>query len=250
MPRNVDEEHGRSLLSAVERVLAPTDTLVALAAKHRDAARESTGDDETEVRRQASQTVIRHYSNRAMVVGAAATLPGSLPGVGTVVALVSGTVLDVTFLLKWEVEMALVLSELHGFDIQKNAERQLAFLMASVGTYDAQSGKNFVLDVLSAEREAVWNYTPRRMGKAIATVLGFIALMRLGRGFMRLVPLVGPLVGAVGNKVLTQRVGERCRQDFETRRMLTHKAAAPAKKAVARGRRPVRASKRRAPASG
>lgn len=220
MPRETQVEHGRALLSAVERLISPTDTLIALTERHHASARLRAGTEER-VRRAAAESLTRHFSDRAALVGAASALPGAIPGVGTAAALVSGTLLDVTFLLKWEVELALCLAWLHGFDIRDNSERQLAFLMASVGTYDAQTGRNFFLEVMEAEREAIWNYSSRRLGKFITEAFATLALMRLGRGFMKLLPLVGPLVGAAANKLLTRRVGERCAQDFETRRKIT-----------------------------
>ena len=224
MPRRVEVEHGRTLLNAVERILAPTDELVALADEKLAAARMDFPKDAVKAREEAVRAVIRTYSNRAGLVGVASTLPSTIPGIGTVVGIASGVLLDVGLLLKFEVELALVLSQLHGFDIRENDQRQLAFLMASVGTYEAQSGRNFVVDVLSAEAEALWNYTPRRVGKAILNVLGMMALMRLGRGWMRLVPLIGPLIGGATNSVLTRRVGEQCNQDLLTRRTLLERA--------------------------
>lgn len=63
-----------------------------------------------------------------------AAAPALIPGAGTLMAALGGALADMGFLLKYEVEMALVLSHLYGFDIRRDEERQLAFLRASVGT--------------------------------------------------------------------------------------------------------------------
>ena len=100
--------------------------------------------------------MVRHFSNRTAVTGGLAAVPSLLPWLGMLGAVAGGTLADMGMMLKYEVEMALVLSHLHGFDITQDKERQLAFLMASVSTCNAKSGRNFFLDVAHAEGIAIW----------------------------------------------------------------------------------------------
>jgi hypothetical protein len=133
------------------------------------------------------------------------------------VAAAGGTLADMGMVLKYEVEMALVLSHLFGFDITQAKERQLAFLMASVSTYNAKSGRNFFVDVAHAEGIAVWKYAPREVSKMLVSVFTKIALLQLSKGLLRALPLVGIAVGSSMNKVLTSRVGERCIAELKAR---------------------------------
>jgi hypothetical protein len=48
-----------------------------------------------------------------------------------------------------------------------------------------------------------------------------IALLSVSKGFLRALPLVGIAVGSSMNKVLTQRVGERCMHELRKRRELS-----------------------------
>ncbi|KFA94380.1 hypothetical protein [Archangium violaceum] len=205
-----EQSQGRKLLTAVERILSDTDSLIALAEQHLRRAKEDP--------REASEEVVRHFSNRAAVAGGLAAAPALIPGAGTLVAALGGALADMGFLLKYEVEMALVLSWLHGFDIRKDEERQLAFLLASVSTYDAKSGENVLVDVARAEGVAIWRYAPREVSKHLVGVMTKIALLQLSRGLVRALPLVGIAVGSSMNKVLTTRVGERCIDDLRKRR--------------------------------
>ena len=50
-----------------------------------------------------------HYSNATAVSGGATALPSMIPGLGTLVTLTGGTLVDVALMLKFEVEMALAL---------------------------------------------------------------------------------------------------------------------------------------------
>jgi len=229
-----DDAEGRKLLTAVERILAKSPSIRAtvegVQATLKSAQPELKG---PELRQATAQALVKHYSDRAMIAGGASGLPALIPGWGSLVAAVGGTVAEVTLLLKWEVEMALALSHLYGFDIDEPAERQLAFLMASVGTYDA-SGKNFFADVARLEGTALWNYAPRRVTRFVVQALAAIAALYIWRGFFKAIPVLGIGIGAGLNKVLTNKVGARCVRDLETRRQIVRdqaKAAAPKKAA-------------------
>lgn len=219
MTQQEDEREvaGYRLLSAVERLLAETGSLVALS---NDCMRRAKGKrlgDEAQTTAEAAAEVVRHYSNLAAISGGATALPAMLPGIGTVVALTGGALADVALLLKFEVEMALVLSHLYGYDICEDNERSLAFLMASVSTYDAQGGRNFFVDIAEAEGEAILKYAPREVSKLLLVTLAKLATAGVGKGLARAVPLLGVAVGASFNKVLTRRVGQRCIAELSER---------------------------------
>jgi hypothetical protein len=235
-----DQEQGRKLLTAVERILADTDSLIALSKQHQEKARQKQFPSEDAVRDAAALEVVRHFSNRSAVSGGLAALPGILPGAGTLVAALGGTLADMCFMLKFEVEMALVLSHLHGYDITREDERQLAFLLASVSTYDAkrESERSTVADLAETQGIAFWKYAPREASKVLVGTMTKIALMSVSKGFFRALPLVGIAVGSSMNKVLTQRVGERCTRELKKRLEVappeSARAARPAKAAPAR----------------
>jgi uncharacterized protein (DUF697 family) len=224
-----DVRQGEKLLTAVERILADTGSLIAYADTCVRHARDAGGDTAA-VRKRAAREAITHYSNLTALSGGAAALPALVPalvpGLGTAVAVAGGAAADMGFMLKFEIEMALVLTRIHGYDIRDEAERKLAFLLASISTYDAKSDGNFLVDVMKAESVAVWNYTPRQVSKILLTVLTRLMLRQVSKGFLRAVPLVGIAVGSSVNKALTTRVGERCARELEHRR-LTQPGAAP-----------------------
>ena len=222
-----DENKGRALLSAVERWVANDAALKEVVASCEAKVVVRTGSCKSD-REAVAREVVKHYTTRAMWVGGAAGLPAVIPGWGTVVAAVGGGLAELALLLKFEVEMALALTHLYGFDIGQREERQLAFLLASVGTYEA-GGKNFFADSVKAESVALWNYGPRKVAKLLVTAMAQVALTYLWRGFFRVVPLIGMAIGGSLNKVLTQRVGERVARDLKTRRELLAPAAAKKK---------------------
>jgi uncharacterized protein (DUF697 family) len=224
------QRQGRQLLTAVERIIASTDSLIALSQEHQRRARERSPDDEGAVFDAAAAEVISHFSRRSALSGGLTAAPALIPGLGSLVATAGGTLADIGLVLKFEVEMALVLSHLYGFDITRPEERQIAFLLASVGTYDAQSGGDILGELGQAARaggDAVWTYAPREVSKLVVSVMAKIALLKLSRGMLaRALPVVGIAVGSTMNHALTRRVGERCVRDLKTRRQLVKPRAA------------------------
>ncbi len=216
--RQDQDRQGQRLLSAVERLIEDVDSLVARVERMRREADLPPGEhDDIRVGALASK-IVSSYSNRSALSGGLTALPAIIPGVGTVTALVGGALADVALMLKFEVEMALSLTHLYGFDVRNDRERQLAFLLASVSTYEASSGRNFFVDVAAAETTAIWNYAPRQVSKLLLTAFGRMALIGLSKGLAKALPFVGIAVGASVNKVLTSRVGQRCISELGSRR--------------------------------
>ncbi len=226
------QDKGKKLLSAVERIVASNASIKTQVAESTARAK-AQGHAGQALREATAKELLRHYSNRAALVGGAAGLPALVPGIGSLALGLGGLLTELGVLLKLEVEMALALSHLHGFDIEEPRERQLAFVMASVGTYDATGG-NFFVDLARAEGVALWNYGPRQLGKFVVVAATGVALTWLSKSFLKLVPIVGVAVGTGVNKLLTVRVGERIARDLSTRVELATQAPKPKKKKPAK----------------
>ncbi|HVE82046.1 MAG TPA: EcsC family protein [Myxococcales bacterium] len=240
------EKQARTLLTAVERLVMSNEDLREVVAGCVEKARAREPGD---LRKAAGDEIVRHFSNRAAVVGGATALPGLLPGAGTLVAL-GGLLADMTMLLKLEVEMALALTHHHGFDIDDDEERQLAFLLASVATHDAHTGKSFLADVARVEGTAIWNYAPRRVARLmLQAVVLWLAVMLGWRGVLRAFPVIGVGIGVGANKLLTVKVGRRCMNDLKTRAALLRRKQRKAAPVSRPARAPARAARTRKPAS-
>lgn len=213
--RRSPESEGERLLSAVDRLLDDRDTLIA----HVEAIRAAINvekDDEAHTEAVAAR-IIDVYSLRTAFVGGATALPAVLPGPGTGIAVVGGSLVDMTLVLKHEVEMAMCLTHLYGFDLRDERERWLAYVLAGVRTYEVQSGRNYFVDLLEAQVDILPRYTPREIFKIAATVTGHLALRSMSRRFVKALPLIGILVGVSTNKLMTTSVGWSCVDTLERR---------------------------------
>jgi uncharacterized protein (DUF697 family) len=204
------EQQGRRLLSAVERLVDDCDDLIAQVAACRAVTYPQASDTEPGHLIAAASRLISTYSTKSAFAGALTALPGMMVGPGTVVAMVGGSLADMTLMLKYEVELALCLTHLYGHDIRDERERWLAYLLATVTTYEAGSGHNYFVDLAVVQLEALRKYTPRQLSKMAVTAMGRYALQRATRGVFKAVPLVGIVIGASANKLLTTSVGWRC----------------------------------------
>ncbi len=233
-----DAGKGKALLSAVERLVEKPEVIRASAEERIAQARASLprGASEAEVRRAAERRIVADYSNRTAFAGGAAALPALIPGLGSLAALVGGGLADMTFCLKYEVEMALSLAAIRGYDIEDARERQLAYLLIAAHTYEASSGKSALADLVKAEWDAVFNYTPRQLGKLIGALFVRLAILFAGKGLTRALPLVGVIVNSAANKALTRRVGTSVIAALDRREALrgAKKNAAPRKPVRAR----------------
>jgi uncharacterized protein (DUF697 family) len=217
-PFTGSEEAGSRLLSAVERLIDDADTLIAEVEVSLEAARLETSGSQAACRELVAMRLITEYSNRSALSGGLTALPAIIPGVGTGIALVGGFLADVALVLKHEIELVLCLTYLYGYDIREAKERWLAYVMVGSRVYAVKTGRNYFVDLVEAELDALPRYAPRQLSKIAFTILGKLALVSISKGLVRALPLVGVVVGASTNKVLTSTIGWWCVDALERRR--------------------------------
>lgn len=196
---------GHKLISAVEELL---DSPERLQARAREAMARAGGDAG-----RACEAIIREQSNASALAGGLATMPGLVPGIGSVMAAYGGIVVQMVYVLKTETEMCLMMQSALGYDIRDPRERQLGLLLACVGTFESREGGDPLVRLGVTSLEAIWNYTPRELGKLLVNVAGRMVVYSAAKQSLRAVvfaaPLIGIGVGAGVNKVMTRRVGRR-----------------------------------------
>ena len=217
--RDEVDARGERLLTAVERLVDDADGLIALVEGFKYEVLPDPAQDELYALDGGAKRIIGHFSTKSAMAGGAAAAPAIFPGGGTLVAIVGGSLVDMVLMLKHEVEMALCLTHLYGYDIRDERERWLAYALVTVNIYEAKSGRSYFNDVAEAQLEALNKYTPRQLVKLIVTLFGKIALLAASKNLVRALPLVGVIVGATANKLLTGSVGWRCSEALMRRRI-------------------------------
>ncbi|HEY3444725.1 MAG TPA: EcsC family protein [Myxococcales bacterium] len=228
-------KQGEALLKAVERIVDAPAKIRAQVDAAAEKIRASLPDDATDAQvcGALERDLVSHYSNRTALAGGAAALPGLIPGLGSLAAVLGGGLLDMTFCLKYEVEMVLALAASRGYDIEDPRERQLAYLLAAAHTYEASGGRNPLPDLVKTEIDAIWHYTPRQLGKLVAALFVKLAILFAGKSLSRAIPFIGIVVSSAANKTLTSRVGKSVIKALDGRASANAEKAKPAAKAKA-----------------
>lgn len=199
------ESNAKRVVSAVEMLIDSPEAL-----HRRGWEQRQTHDGNVDA---ACQAIISQQSNVSAIVGALSAAPAIIPGPGTAMAVLGGMLGEAILLLKLETELCMLLSAAHGFDVRLPHERQLAMLLASIGTFQSRHGDDVLLALGITSAEAIWNYAPREVSKLLLRVVGRVLVVGAARNGARTLllaaPFVGMGVGAGMNKALTARVGKR-----------------------------------------
>jgi uncharacterized protein (DUF697 family) len=198
------------LLTAVERLVEDAGNLISHVESLKHAVDPRGKTDDPDFLELVADRIISNYSTRSAIFGGVTAAPAMIPGVGSMLAVVGGSVVDITFMLKHEVEMAMCLTYLYGRDIRDETHRWLAYALAGIRMYEVQSGRNYFVDLAEAQLEALPKYTPRQLSKLAITAVGKVALLGASKSLVRVVPIVGIVVSASANKLLTTSVGWWC----------------------------------------
>lgn len=226
MGSTATQRAGRRLLSAVERILAPPWEIEARVERAASALGTPPAPAAEAERRLVAARLIAASSSRSALAGGACAVPATLlPGAGTLLAGVGGAAADLAWMLKLEVELAMALTALHGFELDDEAERRRAYLLAAVQTWEVETGRSLAADLLDVEATACARYGPRQVTKVLVSLLGEIAIRSASRRLARAAPLIGIVVAGSMNKALTTRVGWSCHEQLERRRRLDCESA-------------------------
>jgi len=133
--------------------------------------------------------------------GALTALPGAVPVLGTVVAIIGGTLLDMTAMGYFITELILEIAVLHNRDIDTEGTSREAVwvLVSSVGAGAAGRG--------------LTGLTVRRLSGQAFNRLIEQALLALGirasqRTILRIIPFIGMFIAGSVNYYICQKVGE------------------------------------------
>jgi hypothetical protein len=148
-----------------------------------------------------SRLLIRKKSRWCAAAGALTALPGAVPVLGTLVAVVAGTLLDITAMGFFITEMILEVAAAHNRDLDKEGTSREAVwvLLSAVGAGVASKG--------------LTSLTARRLSGQAFNHLIEQALLALGirasqRSILRIIPVIGMFIAGGVNLYTCKKVGE------------------------------------------
>lgn len=150
--------------------------------------------------RELCQLLIRKKSRWCALAGGATALPGVVPGVGTIVAVIGGTLLDMSAMAFFITELILEVAAVYDRDLdQSGTSREAVWvLVSSVGAGAAGRGlTNFTINRL----------TSNALKELLEKVLVSLGIRASQRSFLRIIPIIGMFIAGGVNHYTCQKVG-------------------------------------------
>jgi hypothetical protein len=130
-------ESGARLLNLINAVAISADDAKALVESYRRRSERGHPDESTSDHRdRIAKAIVKRYAKLAAISGGATALPGTIPGVGTALALLGGGTIDAGVCIKLQVDMCMCLVECFGHDLTSEDARHLSMLLALFGTME------------------------------------------------------------------------------------------------------------------
>lgn len=159
-------------------------------------------------RRQLCDIIIARKSRWCAGSGFVTALPGSFPGLGTLLAFLGGTAFDVMALMYFISEMIMEMALLHGRDFrQQGASREAVWVFFSAVGTDTISKNVSKIAVKQMGRQAFIKFTQ--------DLLFSLGIRLSQRSVLKIVPLLGALASGIVNYLLCRKVGNMVADYYE-----------------------------------
>jgi hypothetical protein len=210
MEETDDKIEPSRLQKAVEAIAITPDAATKLVDEYRSRfeSKFNRAPDSIEDKRKIAARVIDRYSKISAAVGAAAAIPGVVPGIGTAIAVIGGGAADLAASLKIQIDMCMCLVEVFETEMSSEDKKHLAFVLALAGSVEqllSNGGKEAV------EKIAVKLVYQYLRGPALVTIKQLFkkaALTFTQKAAAKVIPAgIGVVFSGSANYVLTRIVG-------------------------------------------
>jgi len=166
-------------------------------------------------REEISRLIVRKKCRLCATAGAASAVPGAVPGLGTLVALVGGTVFDVIAVGYLMSEMIMEVAAVHERDLEgQDTSREAVWVFVSaVGAGAAGKG------LTRAAVSQLSNTAFTRMFERVLLTLGFRVTQRT---IFRIIPLIGIFIVGAVNFYTCEKVGEYAIKYYDKNESYNH----------------------------
>lgn len=164
----------------------------------------------SEINSLAAKKIISRYSYYAAFAGGASSLPGTIPGVGTVVSTVGGTSTDIVLTMKFQIEMIMAIATIYGIDIENEEQKRICFLVAGLGALNQSAKEGGKRMGSQAFIRMVRQQLKGSVLLAVKKVFQKVGLTFTRKALEKNIPFgIGVVLGVSINKGLTVYVGRK-----------------------------------------
>lgn len=215
-------DQGSLLLTAVQAVAISPEKAKKIVGQYQKSARKTNPKaSETEIEEIISHKIVDKYSKYASLSGGVAALPGIIPGVGTVAAMVGGGMADTTACMKIQIDMTMLLATNFGYDLNDHDAMYMTTLIAVSGGLE-KMGVGIGVPVASkAGVKMLKQYLKGATLTIVKELFKRFGLTFTRKALEKSIPFgVGVVAGSSLNYALTQYVGHQAIKCFTIERQM------------------------------
>jgi len=215
-------DQGSLLLTAVQAVAISPEKAKKIVGQYQKSARKTNPKaSETEIEEIISHKIADKYSRYASLSGGVAALPGIIPGVGTVAAMVGGGMADTTACMKIQIDMTMLLATNFGYDLNDHDAMYMTTFIAVSGGLE-KMGVGIGVPVASkAGVKMLKQYLKGATLTIVKELFKCFGFTFTRKALEKSIPFgVGVVAGSSLNYALTQYVGHQAIKCFTIERQM------------------------------
>lgn len=213
---NTEEASGSSLMKMVEAIaISPSDARV-LSDQYKAQARTAyPGYSDERITEIVADKIIRRYARLTATSGAATSIPGAVPGVGTAVSMVGGSLVDVSVCMKFQIDMTMCLAVAINGGLSNEDAKHMSYVIALYGSLEQMGSSGAVKIASSAGVKMIKTHLTGATLVTIRELFKKVGLRFTQKAAAKAVPFgVGIVIGGAANYALTRYVGRVARDTF------------------------------------
>lgn len=216
------KDEGSLLLTAVQAVAISPEKASRLVTQYRRAARKTNREaSDLEIEAIISRKIIKKYATLASLSGGVAALPGIVPGIGTIAAMVGGGMADTTVCMKMQIDMTMLLATNFGWDLTEHDALYMTMLIAVSGSLEKLGAGAGVPVASKAGVKMLQQYLKGATLVAVKEAFKRFGITFTRKALEKSIPFgVGVAAGSSLNYALTLYVGNQATKWFTIERQM------------------------------
>lgn len=164
---------------------------------------------EAQVKEILCKKIITRYSKLAATTGGATALAGVIPGIGTVVSMVGGSMADISACIKFQVDMTMCLALTLNDKLEDEDAKHMSYIIALFGTIEQATSQGATKLASKAGVRMINQYLKGPTLVTIKELFKKVGIQFTQKAATKVIPFgVGVIIGASANYALTKYVGK------------------------------------------
>ncbi len=209
MTNELKKQDDSSLMKFVQAIAISPDDARIVVKQYENQVRELNPNiSDIEVQNIIVDKIVSRYSKLAATSGAATSLPGIIPGIGTAVSAIGGSMADISTCIKFQVDMTMCLAIAINKELNNEDAKHLSYIIALSGTIEQAASKGATNLATKASVRLMQKHLTGATLEIIKNLFKHVGIAFTKKAALRIIPFgIGAVIGAGTNFALTKYVG-------------------------------------------